>query len=243
MFAAYVLRGVKAGAVAGLFFGLFVALVANPLIGFAETFEAGHHGAGEPQTVTGLVSVLGGVLFGLLLGAVVFGVGFYFLEPGIPGTGGTKSYLLAAAGFVTVSGAPWLVLPPQPPGVEQALSVGARLGLYGLMMVVGAACCGVAGYLFNRLRGRYHRLLAAGAALAPFTVLAILAVVAPQNAAAGAIPERLAYLFRMITVFGQVALWLVLASVHGWLVSARPADDSRADVTVTGGPGAPTADS
>lgn len=244
MITAYVLRGLKAGAVAGLFFGLFVALIANPLIGFAESFEAGHHGAGGTHAVTGIVSILGGVLFGLLLGAVVYGIGFYFLEPGIPGTRGTKSYLLAGAGFVTLSGAPWLVLPPQPPGVDQAISVGTRLALYGGMMLVGAACCGAAGYIFNRLQGRFHILLVAGAALVPFTILPIVAVIAPANSASGPIPERLSYLFRMITVFGQVGLWIVLASTHAWLLPDRAgADNSQVGATRSDGPGSPAVDS
>jgi len=119
MFRAYVERGLLAGAAGGLTFGLFVALVGNPLVHAIE--EMGHdhsHGAGGheasvvSEATTSVASIGGGVLWGLLLGTVVFGLGYYVLEPAIPGTGATKRYVLAAAGFVTVSGAPWLVSPP-----------------------------------------------------------------------------------------------------------------------------------
>lgn len=191
MLTKYVLRGMKAGVVAGLAFGVFVALVGNPLIGYAETFEKSGHGGGPvvPGAVTTVVSIAGGILFGILLGAVVLGVAFYFLEPVIPGEGGTKSYLLAAAGFVTISGAPWLVLPPQPPGVEQALPVGTRLGLYLVMMVAGAVVCGVAGCVFNRLRAWYGRPLAFVGALVPLGLLLVVATISPTNPVSARFPS------------------------------------------------------
>lgn len=94
----YLVRGAKAGVVAGLAFGLFVAVVANPLVGVAETFEHDGHTAGNGDhhdaagatsaVTTGAVSVAGGVLWGLLLGVVAFGAGFYLLEPALPGPRG-----------------------------------------------------------------------------------------------------------------------------------------------------------
>lgn len=219
----YVLRGMKAGVVAGVAFGLFVALVGNPLIGYAETFEESGHGGGPVVTgaVTTLVSIGGGVLLGILIGAVFLGAVFYFLEPAIPGEGGTKSYLMAAAGFVTVSGAPWLVLPPQPPGVEQSLPVETRLPLYMGMMVAGAVACGLSGYAFNRLRVRSGRPAAFVGALVPLGLLLVVATVAPANAVSGPIPGDLAAVFRTITGTGQVGLWFVLASVHAWLLGRK----------------------
>ncbi|PSQ32444.1 hypothetical protein BRD09_03565, partial [Halobacteriales archaeon SW_10_68_16] len=141
MLRSYVERGVLAGAAGGLTFGLFVAVVGNPLVGYVE--ELGHAGDGGHQaaegflseTVTNLGSVGGGVLWGLLLGAIFFGAVYYFLEPAIPGEGATKRYVLAGAGFLTVSGAPWLALPPVAPGMEQSLPTQTRLLIYGGMMI------------------------------------------------------------------------------------------------------------
>lgn len=234
----YLTRGLKAGTVAGIVFGLFVALVGNPLIGYAETFEHGHGGGPVvPGGVTTAVSIVGGVLLGVLVGVVVFGVAFYFLEPAIPGAGGTKSYLLAAAGFLTVSGAPWLVVPPQPPGVEQALPTDVRLLWYLLMMVAGALTCGLSGYAYTRLRAGSGRGVAAIGAIAVVGLLPVVAALAPANAVSGPIPTDLAAVFRTVTAVGQLGLWFVLASVHAWLQhrdrSAR--QDDRTAVTDTHG--------
>ena len=245
MLTGHVLRGAKAGVVAGLAFGLFVALVGNPLVGYAETFEAGGHGGGPVVSgaVTAVVGIVGGVLFGVLLGAVFLGAGFYFLEPAIPGEGGTKSYVAAAAGFVTVSGAPWLVLPPQPPGVEQSLPVETRLGLYLLGMVAGALACGLSGYAYGRLRVRFGRPVAVVGALAPLGLLLVVVPLAPANAVSGPVPGGFADVFRAVTVAGQVGLWLVLAGVHAWLLrrdrSGGSDPDGRSGVAEARGSAAP----
>ena len=227
----YVLRGVKAGVAAGLAFGVFVALVGNPLVEYAETYEAGGHAGGPvvPGAVTSVVGVIGGVLLGILFGAAVFGLVFYFLEPAIPGTGGTKSVLLGAAGFLTVSGVPWLVLPPQPPGVEQALPTEVRTTWYVVLMATGAVACGLSGAVFNRLRSRYGGPPAVVGALVPFVLVAVVAVVGPTNPATGAVPGRLGAVFRAVTVVGQDWLWLVLAAVPGWLGKRERNGDAVGD--------------
>lgn len=254
MLATYVKRGVQAGVVAGLVFGLFVALVANPFVAFADELgQEGHHAASEHHegghshhdsavsvTVTNAVSVVSGVLWGILLGGGLFGIGYYFLEPVIPGTGGTKSYLLAAAGFVTVSGAPWLVLPPRPPGVGQSLPTDTRILLYGGMMVVGALVCLSAALAYRRLQRTRGRLAAASVGVLPFGLLAIPAVLSPANPVEGSLPPELATGLTGMIVFGQVVLWTLLAGGHARL-GRRSADEqssavggSRPDATVAG---------
>ena len=250
MLATYLKRGVKAGAVAGLVFGLLVALVANPLVAFAD--ELGHggvHAVGEHQegsggeqhdgavsmAVTNGVSVVSSVLWGVLLGGVVFGIAYYFLEPAIPGTGGERSYLLAVAGFITVSGAPWLVLPPRPPGVEQALPTGTRIALYGGMMAAGALVCLLAGLAYGRVRDTHGRPTAAVVALFCLCLLAIPAALSPVNAAESSLPSELAAGLTGMVVFGQALLWLLLAGTHARLCR-------RSTDTVAAGPATSPAD-
>ncbi|WP_435101250.1 CbtA family protein [Halarchaeum sp. P4] len=246
MLTTYLKRGVTAGVVAGLAFGLLMALVANPLVAFADGLghggahahgaDAGHDSAVSAM-VTNAVSIVGGVLWGVLLGGVVFGVAYYFLEPAIPGGGATKSYLMAGAGFVTVSGAPWLVLPPQVPGVEQALPTDTRLSLYAGMMVVGAIACLTAGFAYRRLRGsRSQPVAAAGAALPALALLGVATALAPANAAESALPAELATGLTGLVVFGQLLLWALLAGVHARLRDATETSDVTAthtDRTVT----------
>jgi hypothetical protein len=163
-----------------------------------------------------VVSVGGGVLWGLLFGIVAFGIGYYFLEPVLPGGPVTKRFALAAAGFLTVSGAPWLVLPPQPPGVEQGLETGTRMTWYAGMMIAGAGASVAAGLVHQKLADS-RRSIRATASLAPLCLLAILVVLAPTNAVHGDVPAGLVAAFRWTVVFGQVGLWATMACVHAWL--------------------------
>jgi predicted cobalt transporter CbtA len=248
MLTTYLKRGVTAGLVAGLIFGLLVAFVANPLVGFADGFadhdhagdDHGHDGAVSAAVANG-VSVVSGVLWGVFLGGVVFGVAYYFLEPAIPGTGGTKSYLLAIAGFVTVSGAPWLVLPPRPPGVEAALATETRLLLYGGMMVAGGLVSAASGVLYRRLRGSHSRVTVAVVALLPVSLLAIPAALAPVPPAESALPPELAAGLTGLVVFGQALLWLLLAGTHARL-HGRSADATDPELAATSAGGSVAAD-
>lgn len=249
MLQSYLVRGLKAGLVAGLAFGLFVALLANPMIGAAEELagehdhvgdhdhggageDAGHHAHSEDGLLgavsTDAVSVLGGVFWASLLGVAAFGLVFYFLEPAIPGPPGVQSALVAAGGFVTISGAPWLVLPPQPPGVEQALSVDTRLVLSVGLMVAGFVACLAAGALYTRFRarGRSQAFLAAGL---PLLGLVSLALLAPANPVTGALPDSLVAAFRAQVLFGQVLVWGLLAGVHARLLGRESGSDSFAN--------------
>lgn len=223
MFIEYVTRGAKAGLVGGVAFGLFIALVGNPLVGYAETFEHSHEAPAVSETVTAVVSVVGGVLLGVLLGAVVFGVAYYLLEPVLVGLGSVdaKSYLLGAAGFITVSGAPWVVFPPQPPGVEQSLSVDVRIAWYAIMMGVGALACGVAGYVYGQLRRRFDergRVIATLGGLASLGMIPLVGVIAPANSVTVPVPSALASVIQVVTAMGQLWFWFVLATAHAWLV-------------------------
>jgi hypothetical protein len=231
MFVDYVTRGVKAGVVAGLVFGVFLALVANPMIGFAEelghgagdaaaahghgaTEGHGHEAAAVSHGLTEAVSALSGVLWGVLLGAVVFGAGFYLLEPILPGSGGTGSYALALVGFVAVSGAPWLALPPRPPGAEGSLPPETRIALYAGMMVAGAVAGLLALFAYDRLHDARGRAVALAAATA---TLAVPVVLAPTAGTGGELPSELAAGVTGLIVFGQALLWLLLAAVHARL--------------------------
>lgn len=233
MLTQYVIRGIKAGIIAGIVFGVFVALISNPLIGHAETFESG---GGDPvvsSAISSLTSILGGVLFGVLLGGIVFGCVFYFLEPAIPGPGKIKSYAIAAAGFITISGAPWLVFPPHPPGVTQTLSPSVRVTWYLILMVAGAMACGLSGAVYNYLRVHHRRLTTVTGALVPFAIVIGVAVLAPANPTTGPIPDEVAMWFVLTTIGGQVGLWFVLASVHAWLHTSPKTDTQHGTASET----------
>lgn len=227
MFYAHLRRGALAGLVGGAAFGAFTAFVVNPLVAVAEHFEAGHAQGGseagpELAAATAKATSIGfGALWGLLLGVAVFGVAYFFLEPVLPGKR-ARSYVLGAAGFLTLSGAPWLVLPPQPPGVEAALPTDVRLPLYAGMVVAGALAAGAAVLAWNRLEGPSRAL----GVLVPFVALGVLALLAPANPVSGSAPAALVAAFRGVVVAGQLALWGLMATVHARLTARSEAEAS-----------------
>lgn len=215
-------RGALAGAVGGGAYGLYVALVGNPLVGHAESLAHAHaddhvhaHDHGGAVVGEGLVhavSVGSGVALGVLFGLVVFGVAWYLLEPALPDRGG--SYLLGLGGFTAVSGVPWLVLPPAAPGVEPAISTEAALYLYAGLVVVGAVACLAAGAAYHRCRRR-GTPLAAVAGLGVFAALVGVAVLlAPSPAYESALPADFEAAYVGTVVVGQLGLWGVTAAAH-----------------------------
>jgi hypothetical protein len=210
-------RGAIAGAVGGGAYGLYVALVGNPLVAHAEELanhghEHGHEATAVADGITSVVSVGGSAALGLLFGLVVFGLVGYLLEPALPDSGG--SYLLGLGGFLTVSGVPWLVLPPAAPGVETAISTDLALYLYAGLMAVGALACLASGWVYHRL-AEHGRLVGTAAALAVFAAIvggAVLAAPAPGYE--GGVPGALEAAYIGTVVVGQLGLWGVTAAVH-----------------------------
>ncbi|WP_396611297.1 CbtA family protein [Haloferax sp. S1W] len=186
-----------------------------------------HHDTAVSMAVNKTVSVISSGLWAILLGGVFFGIAFYFLEPAIPGTGAAKSYAMGLAGFVTVSGAPWMVLPPVTPGAQQSLPTDTRLLLYGGMMVVGALVCLLSGYVYNRVSESNGRTVAVVAAVLPFGLLAIPAAVAPTNVVTDALSPELRTGLLGLFVFGQVLVWLLLAATHAQLRSIDSQTDTQ----------------
>lgn len=211
----YLKRGTAAGILAGTAYGLFMALVLNPLVSYIDHLGhgGGHEAAHEPASAvaTNAVGVGSGVLWGILLGAV-FGALYYLVEPSLPGGAGTRPYVLAGAGLFTVSGAPWLALPPVAPGTEQAMATDTRLLLYGGMMLVGATVSVLAVVAFYRLREQ-RIPTALGAALACLLLVATPLTLVSTGGVAG-VPTTLAVAFRWLVVFSQVGLWGLIAAAY-----------------------------
>ncbi len=226
----YLKRGIVAGTVAGLAYGLFMALVGNPLVEYIDHLahhggEHGHEAAVSDLTTTA-VSIGSGVMWGIFLGAV-FGTVYYFAEPVLPGRADSRVYVLAGAGFLSVSGAPWLALPPVTPGTEQVMAPDARLVLYGGMMCFGAVVCALSIGGFQRLHSR-GRLLRVTAAVAPLALLVVPAVLVPTAGRAG-VPSDLAVAFRWLVVLSQLGLWGLLAGAYARL-DRRGTVASSADI-------------
>lgn len=242
MLATYLVRGAKAGLVAGVVFGVFLAVVVTPVIGVAESLE--HHGeehgtgadaAGHapavPAVVGAVTSVLAGVAWGVLLGVVVFGGVFYLVEPTLPGGDAVRRAVTAGAGFLTVSGAPWLVLPPLAPGVERVVTVPVALRWYAGAMVVGGVLSVAAWLVYGRVRAASGRVAGWVAALAVLTPLAALPVFSPASLGV-VVATPTAAAMAGVTVFGQLAVWATMAVTH--VRFSRHATDVSTDLVADG---------
>lgn len=235
MLKAYLIRGLKTGAIGGLAYGIFIATIGTGFVDVAESFEAstGHEDPAVSGIVTTAGSIGGGLLWGLLLGVLIFGLAYYFFEPTLPGRPDTQSYLLGAGGFLTVSGTPWLVLPPQPPGVEQALPTETRVIWYAALMLTGAVASGAAIAAYSRLADRYGPLIGIAGGLLPILSLGAIVLVGPANPTTGPAPDALVAAFRWTVVAGQLGLWIVLAGSHAWFLRrergspSEPAEHSQ----------------
>jgi Probable cobalt transporter subunit (CbtA). len=221
MFVAYLKRGLLAGGVAGLAYGLFMATVANPLVGYIEHAQHGHSHAGDAGSVvaestTAVVSVGSGLLWAILLGGC-FGIALYLLEPALPGRATTRHLLLAASGFLTVSVTPWLVLPPFAPGAEQVLGTDARFGLYAGLVVLGAGLAAGSVFAYNRLKTRSREIAVAAGALPIVAAVAVLPAVSPTLVTHPELSADLVAAYRAMVVVSQGSIWLLIAATFGWL--------------------------
>lgn len=217
----YLQRGALAGAFGGGAYGLYVALVGNPLVTHAEELAHHDHGhAAEEASVVSegvmhVVSIGGSVALGVLFGLVVFGVASYLFEPALPDRGG--SYLLGLVGFLTASGVPWLAVPPAAPGVEQAMPTRTALFLYAGMMVVAAVACIAAGAAYHRLHDGGRPVAALGGLAAFVVLVGPAALLAPDPGFHSELPAAFETAYLGTVVVGQLGLWGVAATAHSRL--------------------------
>jgi len=218
----YCKRGVFAGGVAGVAYGLFIAFVANPLTEYLHHagHDHGHHAAESARVVaestTAIVSIGGGLLWAIFLGGV-FGLAMFVFEPALPATGTARSYVLAGCGFLTVSATPWLVLPPAAPVAEHLYPVETRLAIYGGLVLVGGAVSAASIESYRRTTAR-HRLLGVAAGLAPVAgTILILPVVTPTVVTHPGLSTDLVAAYQAMVIVGQAGIWLLIAATFGWL--------------------------
>lgn len=221
----YLRRGVASGALAGLAYGLYMVFVGHPLSGYidgagrthdhdAPATEHGGHVVSE--TTTAVVSAGSGLLWAIFLGGV-FALALYFLEPALPGSERIKPYVLAGAGFLTVSAVPWLVLPPAAPGASYAYTADSRLQLYLALVFIGAVTVAAALIAYNRGRRRHAGVGILAAAVPILAVAAVLTLSAPTITTHPELPADLVSVYRALAVLSQAAVWLLIAGTFNAL--------------------------
>lgn len=217
----YLRRGVLAGAVAGLAYGLFLGFVANPLSEYVSRARHDHghgheHAHAVSETTTAVVSVGSGVLWAIFLGGV-FALALYVFEPALPGRGTVSAFVLAGAGFLTVSVTPWLVLPPAAPGAEQLYGVETRLAIYVGLVALGAVVSAAAIVAYTHAAPRHPALGVVAGGVPIVTVAIVLPWLTPTIVTHPGLPGDLVSAYRGMAVLSQAAIWATLAATVGWL--------------------------
>lgn len=194
----FVLRGVVAGALAGLASFVFARIFAEPVIARSIDYESARGAAqGTLDRAAGMpIRPDGGELFsrtiqeniGLAAGLVVFGMALGALLAVVftlvqRGSGRhirprTLALLLAGAAFVSVYLVPFLKYPANPPAATDAATITTRGGLYLTMQVLSVVALTLAvqlGRVLSRTRGNWQAsLLAGGAYVVAMTVVMFL---------------------------------------------------------------------
>ena len=235
MVKALLLRGMLAGAIAGLFAFGFAYTFGEAEIDYAIGFEqqqAAHAQAGAAAVVheheEELVSRTVQAGIGLLTAVVIYGAGIgglfaiaFALAYGRIGQLGPRATaaLLAAAGFVTVALIPFWKYPAHPPAVGSPETLGNRTALFLVMIAISLAAVVLALGLARRLRGRFGLWPSAAIGGAGFmAVISFAYLLLPE---VREIPEQFGadalWRFRAAALGMQLLMWTVLGVVFSWL--------------------------
>ncbi|GAA3525024.1 CbtA family protein [Amycolatopsis ultiminotia] len=257
-----ILRGLLAGALGGLLAFVFARIFAEPQIQAAIDYEAGRDeaqaaldkAAGLPidsegpevfsRAVQGNLGIgVGLVLFGVAMGALCTVV--YTVLLGRVGRVRARvlALLVAGAGFLSLYLVPFLKYPANPPAIGHPGTIGARTGLYLLVVaasVLFLVAAVLAGRRLARKLGNWNATLAAGAGFVVLSaiLLALLPALGelsgnvaeygaqatetplPLKDPAGRIvypgfPADTLFEFRLYSVLAQVILWATIGLVFG----------------------------
>jgi hypothetical protein len=225
-------RGMLAGALAGLLAFGFAWLFGEPQVNLAIGFEAHMHQmageAPEPEVVSRAVQST----VGLLTGVVVYGsaIGGIFAlafagaygRLGRLGARGTGT-LLAAVGFVVLILAPQIKYPANPPSIGEPETIGLRTALYftmiALSLIAAIAALSTGRQLARRL-GAWNGVLIAGAAY--IVVVAVAMLILPAiNEVPTDFSATVLWRFRLASLGIETVLWTALGLVFGVLAERQ----------------------
>ena len=132
-----------------------------------------------------------------------------------------RAVALAASGFLCVVAVPFLIYPPNPPGVGDPASVGRRTRADVVRLGWTAVATASGWRLARQLGGSgvsEPSRMAAGVSF--FVVLVVLAaLMLPDRPRVDELPADLVWDFRISALLGGLAFWSVLGAVFGWRVS------------------------
>lgn len=225
-------RGMLAGALAGLLAFGFAWLFGEPQVNLAIGFEAHMHQmageAPEPEIVSRAVQSTVGLLTGVVVYASAIGGIFALAFAGAYGRLGRldargTAALLAAMGFVVLILAPQIKYPANPPSIGEPETIGIRTALYftmiALSLIAAIAALSTGRQLARRL-GAWNGVLIAGAVY--IVVVAVAMLILPAiNEVPADFSAAVLWRFRLASLGIETVLWTALGLVFGVLAERQ----------------------
>lgn len=171
-----------------------------------------------------LQSTLGLLTATTIIGAVLGGLAGVSTGMAIGRLGRTSpratALWVAAGGFIVLYFVPFLIYPPNPPGVGEGDTILRRTQLYFFTMALSIVCAGAATLVGTRLRHRMNGWYAALLSIGGYAAAMILATsLLPKLNEVGAdYPAQVLYEFRLGSLLTQVALWTLIGVLLAELV-------------------------
>ena len=226
------LRGMIAGAIAGILVFAFAHTFGEPLVDQAIAFEeaaataAGE--AAEPEIVSRATQAGIGLFTGVMAYSIavggLFALAFAFVHGRFSklSVRGTAA-VIALAAFVAIILVPGVKYPANPPAVGNPDTIGVRTELFFLMIVVSVAAL-IAAIAFARSLaprfGIWNGAIIAGIAYIVFIGL-VQYLLPPINEVPENYSAMVLWRFRTTSLGMHVVLWSVLAAVFGMLAEKR----------------------
>ena len=226
------LRGMLAGAIAGILVFAFAYMFGEPLVDQAIAFEeAAAQAAGEaaePELVSRATQAGLGLFTGVMAYAIavggLFALAFAFIHGRFSrlGARGTSA-VIALAAFVAIVLVPAIKYPANPPAVGNGDTIGVRTELFFLMIVVSIASL-IAAVAFARSLtarfGLWNASIIAGVAFIIFIGL-VQYLLPPINEVPENYSATVLWRFRTTSLGMHVILWSTLGVVFGILAERR----------------------
>ena len=211
-------RGMLAGAVAGLLAFAFARVFGEPQVQHAIDFEHAH----DPELVSrGLQRSLGLLTATVLLGVALGGM-FSLVFSWAHGRVGAfrpraTAALLAGAAYLTIVVVPFTKYPANPPSIGNPDTIGRRTLAYVAMIAISllaaVAAARIRRELLGRLGGWNAGLVAAGAFVAVVAVAELILPVVHETPAG--FPADVLYRFRVASLGTSLTLWAALGLGFG----------------------------
>ncbi len=235
------MRGMLAGALAGLLAFGFAWVFGEPqvdlAIGFEQHMRAAAGEAPEPELVSRAVQSTAGLLTGILVyGCALGGIFSLVFAYAYGRVGGLSpratAAMVAALGFVTLILVPQIKYPANPPSVGEPDTIAVRTALYftmiALSVIAAVAATSTARGLARRLGGWNSAMIGGVAYL--IAVAAAIFILPPVNEVPADFSATTLWNFRLCSLGIQALLWTSFGLIFGVLAERQLSPISKASI-------------